>query len=177
MAGNRFDEEFGIRPVPKRHKNGGFRKLDTDKADRRKAHYSTPDRICLYIISTASAAVSKVGVSRDPYNRVVAVGNELGQELRLCFFIELSRADGYALETEYHRRMREAGFTVTGEWVDIPRPVIAKQIRLLVREMGLEVFKEVGDPCETETGEGASGPFAAAKGWQTPAEKRCRKIR
>lgn len=161
MADRHLDDVFGIRPVPKRNKRESVARL-------RNIHSCAADRICIYVIGDANASASKVGVSRTPYQRLATLSTWAGSEMWMCYFAEVSRSEGFAIEREYHRAREARGEKITGEWVSAPRDGIARELRAIMAARGITPSHEVGDTGESECGSQASRGWVSEGGWDVP---------
>ncbi|WP_323008948.1 GIY-YIG nuclease family protein [Paracoccus sp. (in: a-proteobacteria)] len=156
MDNRQLDDIFGIRPVPRRHKNGNAARRDPTQQRLDDLYNCAADRICIYILGPDDEGVSKVGVSRTPYRRMHQLKCWNGAPLRMCYFAEVSRAEGFAVEKAFHSQRNDCGETIKGEWVRTDRRLITRQIRGIMRDMGVVPSSEFGDTGETREGEVSS---------------------
>lgn len=168
MAERQLDDVFGIRPVPKRHKSGNLRVRPAWVKEAESLHLAPEGRICIYIIGPDDERVSKIGVSRAPYRRMVELKDWQGKQLRMCFFAEMARAEGFAVEAAYHRIRRANGETVMGEWVSVPRQIITKQISEIIRDLGITPSHQAGDTGDAGIGADASNHWFKRDGLAVP---------
>ena len=160
MAERQLDDVFGIRPVPKRNKRGVSRdKLKAGQDKFRDLYRAKPGNICLYVLGPDDSSVSKVGVSQHPYRRMTDFREWNGQALRMCYIAEMTRAQGFSVEAQFHRACRGQGLSVEGEWVSVPRAELTRLIRGIIASSGISMVNELGDTGETASGEGASMPW------------------
>jgi hypothetical protein len=151
MARKPLEELFAIRPVPRKQKSGRAPGLSGEAKRRAGIHSCPPDRICIYVMGPVSGK-SKVGVSRAPYKRMMEHERAKAQELMMCYFAEVPRTDGFAVEAAFLNLCKSKGFNPEAEWVDYPREAITADLRRIMRAMGVTPSVEVGD-----TGERSSG--------------------
>ena len=172
MADRQLDDVFGIRPVPKRRKNGSLKRPDPMKQKLRAMHECDKHSICIYVIGPDDESVSKVGVSRAPYRRLMDLQRQGGPELRLCYFAEVERAEGFMVERHFHDLRRMKGETIKGEWFRRPRALLTRELRQLMQVLDVTPRMEVGDTGETETGEEASKGWCPLEPFAIPRNRR-----
>lgn len=145
MAKNTLAEQFQIRPVPKKRKDG--RALGP--AGLRKAwngmHECADGMICVYVVGPEDDRLSKVGISIYPYGRMEALMRDAQMPLLMCYFAEMTKGQGRLVEQTFLRECKNAGAGVDGEWVSSPRDKITTRLREIMRENGITPTKEVGD--------------------------------
>lgn len=139
-----------LSPVPRKNKAGKVRKPDLAK--QAEIYTAREGNICVYAIEVVGTGETKVGVSRTPYARMEKLRQARKVELRMAYFAEIPRKDGFGVEGEFHAHCKNRGVTVSGEWVSFPRSEITQFLRKAISGRGCVVAHEVGDTGDTHEG-------------------------
>lgn len=160
MAKTTLAEQFQIRPVPKKRKDGralGYSGLAKAWA---QMHTCKDGMICVYVVGPDDERLSKVGVSIYPYARMATLMRDAQMPLKMCYFAEMTKAQGRMVERDFLRECTRAEARVDGEWVSVPRDKITTKLREIMARHGVVPTKEVGDTGDSRDTDAAS-PVAA----------------
>lgn len=93
----------------------------------------------VYVIGNASRTAVKIGVSRNPLGRLLALQGGSHEQLKVTHLFWTTRKEAYGLEKFALRVAGKVGKRLKGEWTDFSPEEAAHLIAVLIVEAGLGV--------------------------------------
>lgn len=164
MAKTTLAEQFQIRPVPKKRKDGRQISSSRSPGAAFDAYRCENGMICVYVVGPDDSRLSKVGISIYPYGRMAALTSDAQMTLKMCYFAEMTTQQGRLVEREFLRQCTNTDARVDGEWVSVPRDQITTQLREIMARHGIVPRNEVGDTGDSRGSDAAGCPRAYVGG-------------
>lgn len=137
---------------------------DRNQTKRRAKGLET---MVVYVFSDAKSGYCKIGHTFSLKKRIGGLMRQLGTELQIVYWIEVTKKDALRVERKAQKLLRLAGFKpIRGrEWFEVSEALASHSVRLSARAVGANVISTAGmpwalDPSKSEIAEVLAEPIA-----------------
>jgi hypothetical protein len=141
---NRKSIGVDLAPTPRKKTRGANRQRELDG----KMFSSQEGCACIYAIEARRTPFLKIGVARNPYNRLRDLQTGSPNELALLYAVETDERKAYEVEKLIHSSPEALNARGRGEWLDISPKIIPALFAWSADVVGADLLWRFGDPLD-----------------------------